>query len=136
MRHHHGGHKKAEQQHREWITTGDIIVRFPSARAAGTTYEHQRNQHQNIDTQADRLLVHTWHVCPTLIPTRHVEETSQDDSLHTLFVACTNFRGKDNRNLLHIFRDSLHELYDRLYDIDADHINHPEDFYTTLSDAI
>jgi hypothetical protein len=27
-------------------------------------------------------------------------------------------------------------MYDRLYDIDAEHVNQPEDFYTTLSDAI
>jgi hypothetical protein len=27
------------------------------------------------------------------------------------------------------------ELYDRLYDDYAEHINHPKDFYTTLSDA-
>ena len=29
----------------------------------------------------------------------------------------------------------MHELYDRLYDIDAEHINHPENFSTALSDA-
>jgi len=38
--------------------------------------------------------------------------------------------------VLQLFRDSLHELYDMLYDIDADHINHPEDIYNALSDAI
>ena len=26
-------------------------------------------------------------------------------------------------------------MYDKLYDIDSEHLNHPEDFYTTLSDA-
>jgi hypothetical protein len=33
--------KKAEQQHGEWITTWDIRVRFPSARATRSTYERQ-----------------------------------------------------------------------------------------------
>ena len=74
-------------------------------------------------------------VCPTLIPTRHRGETAHDDTLHKAFVACTNFRGNDNNNLLKLFRDSLHELYDRVYDLDADHVNPPEDFYTSLSDA-
>ena len=31
--------------------------------------------------------------------------------------------------------DKLHELYDILYDLDAEHDNPREDFYTTLSDA-
>ena len=81
------------------------------------------------------MLGHPWQICPTFIFTKHVGETSQDDSLHKAFVACMNFRGKGNSNLLQLFRYSSHELYDRLYDIDAEHINHPEYFYTTLSDA-
>jgi hypothetical protein len=74
------------------------------------------------------LLGHTRQVCPILIPTRHNGETTQDDTLLKAFVACTNFRGKDNNNILQLFRDSKHELYGRLFDIDADHISHPEDF--------
>ena len=81
------------------------------------------------------MLGHTGQVCPTLIPTEHNGETTQDDTLHKAFVACTNFRGKDYTSLLHIFMDSLHDIYDRLYDIDAEPHNQPEDFYTALSDA-
>ncbi len=51
------------------------------------------------------------------------------------FVACAHFRGKDSSNLLQLFRDSLQELYDRLYDIDAEQLSHLEDFYTALSEA-
>ena len=29
----------------------------------------------------------------------------------------------------------MHELYDRLHDLDAKHVTQPEDFYTALSDA-
>ena len=36
---------------------------------------------------------------------------------------------------MQLFRDSLQELYDRLYDIDAEQLSHPEDFYTALSEA-
>jgi hypothetical protein len=127
--------KKADQHQGEWITIGDIRVRFPSERAAGTTYEQQRNQQHNRDAHAYQLLGHTGQVCPTLIVTRHNGETTQEDILHKAFVACTNFRGKAINNLLQLFRDSLHELYDMLYDLDAEHINQPEDFYTTLLDA-
>ncbi len=81
------------------------------------------------------MIGHTGQVCPTLIPSEHTGETAQDDSLHKAFVSCANFRGKDSNSLLQLFRDSLHELYDRLYDIDAEHLNQPEDFYTALSDA-
>jgi len=103
--------KKADQHQGEWITTGDIRVRFPSARAVGTTYEQQRNQQRNTDTHADRLLGHTGQVSLTLIPARYIGEIAHDDTLHK---ACTNFRGKDNINLLQLFRDNLHELYDKL----------------------
>ncbi len=127
--------KKAEQQHGEWITTGGIRVRFPSARAAGSTYEQQRSQHHNMNTHADHLLGHTRQVCPTLILTRYFGETTQDDALHKAFFACANFRGKYSNNLLQIFRDNLHEPYDRLYDIDAEHLSQLEDFYTALSDS-
>jgi hypothetical protein len=81
------------------------------------------------------LLGHTGQVCPTLIPTWHSRETAQDDTLHKAFVACANFRGKDISSLLQQFKDNLHELYDRLYVIDAAHLSQPEDFYTALSDA-
>jgi hypothetical protein len=127
--------KKVDQHQGEWITTGDIRVRFPSVRAAVTTYEQQRNQQHNRDTQAERLLGHTGQVCPTLIPTGHDGETTHDDTLHKAFVACTNFRGKDNNNLLQLFRDNLLELYDRVSDLDAEHANPSEDFYTALSDG-
>jgi hypothetical protein len=128
--------KKAEQQHGEWITTGDIKVRFPSARAAGSAYEQQRSKHHSRNTQADRLLGHTWQVCPTLISTGHSGETAQDDTLQKAFVACAHFRGKVSNNLLQLFRDNLQELYDMQYDIDAEQLNQPEDFYTALSEAI
>jgi hypothetical protein len=81
------------------------------------------------------LIGHTRQVCPTFIPTWHSCETSQDDSLHKAFIACSAFRGKDNKNLSQLFRDNLHEIYDRVFDIDADTTNDPEDFYTTISEA-
>jgi hypothetical protein len=115
--------------------TWDIRVRFPSARAAGSTYEQQRSQHHNRNTHADRLLGHTRQICPTLIPKGRTGETAQDDTLHKAFVSCANFRGKDSNNLLQLFRDSLQELYDMLYDIDAENLSQPDDFYTALSDA-
>ena len=108
---------------------------IPHRESGGNSTRATRNQQHNRDTHADSVLGHTRQVCPTLIPTGHSRETSQDDTLQKAFVACTNFRGKDNDNLLQLFRDSLHELYDRLYDIDAEHISEPEDFYTAISDA-
>ena len=128
--------RKAKQRQGELILLGDIRVRFPRARAAGTTYEQQRNEQHDIDTHAYRMLGHTEHVFPTFMPTGHIGETSQDDSLRKAFVACQAFRGKDNNNLSPLFQDSLHELYDMLFDIDADVINAPEDIYTAISDAM
>ena len=127
--------KKAERHHGEWITTGDIRVKFSSARAAGSAYEQQRSQHHSKNTQVERLLGHTWQVCATLISTGHYGETAQDETLHKAFVACAHFRGKDISSLLQLFRDSLQELYDKLYDIDAEQLSHLEDFYTALSGA-
>jgi len=69
-------------------------------------------------------------------PTCRSGETSQDDSLYNAFVACPTFRGKDNNiSLLQLFRDCMHGLYIRLFDIDVEAIAAPEDFYTTISDA-
>ena len=68
------------------------------------------------------MLGHTGQVCPTIIPTRHSGETSQGDTLHKAYVACSNFRGTNNICLLQLFKDSLHELYDKLYDLDAEHV--------------
>jgi len=50
---------KAEQHQGEWIATGDIKVRIPSARAAVIAYERQKTQLQSRDTHADRLFGHT-----------------------------------------------------------------------------
>ena len=81
------------------------------------------------------MIGHIGYGCPTFILTGHCGETSQDAFLQRAFVTCSAFRGKDKNNLSQLFRDNLHELYDRLFDIDADTTNAPEDFYTTILKA-
>ena len=103
------------------------MVRFPSPRAEGMAYEQQRKQHNNRYTHASRLLGHTGQVCPTLIPIGHSGETSQDDSLHKLYTLCSAFIGKPN------FFDNLREIYDRLFEIDAEPMDIPEDYYTSIA---
>jgi len=61
--------KKMNKQQGEWSTTGDIRVRFATTRAAKSAYAQQRNQHNNRDTHAKRLLTYTGHACPVLLPT-------------------------------------------------------------------
>ena len=100
--------------------TGDIRVRFPRPRAASTIYDQRRKQHNNRDTQSSRLIGHTGQVCPILIPSGHSGETSQDDSLHKAYISCPAFRGKDSNGIHRLFRDSLREIYDKIFDIDAE----------------
>ena len=50
-------------------------------------------------------------------------------------MACPAFRGKDINGINQLFRDRLHEIYDRLYDIDAEPMDLPEDYYTTIATA-
>jgi hypothetical protein len=45
------------------------------------------------------------------------------------------FRGRDSATLHQLFRDSLQELYDRLFDIDADSLVVPEDYYSAIAEA-
>jgi hypothetical protein len=68
--------RKFDKHQGDWILTGDIRVRFSSRRAASTAYEHQRNQQNNKDTQAARLIGHSGQVCPTLIPARRISTQS------------------------------------------------------------
>jgi hypothetical protein len=44
-------------------------------------------------------------------------------------------RGKDSAALHQLFRDSLQELYNRLFDIDADALVVPEDYYSAIAEA-
>ncbi len=111
--------KKSEKHQGEWIPTGDIRARFPCPRAAGSTFEQQRNQDNSKDTHASRLLGHSWQICPTLIPIRHIGETSQDDSLDKVYKSCTILKGKDINCINQLFRESPHDIYDMLLDIDA-----------------
>ncbi len=60
--------RKSEQQQGAWILTGDIRVRFPSSRAATSAYAQQRDQHNNRDPKAERLLTYGGQVSPILIP--------------------------------------------------------------------
>ena len=115
--------------------TGDIKVRFPNRRAADTSYEQQQNQQNNRDTQSARILGYSGQVCPTLIPTSHSGETSQDDFLHKVCISCLTFRGKDSNGINLLCRDNLHEIYDKLFDIDAEAIEIPENYYTTIANA-
>jgi hypothetical protein len=61
--------RKSGKHQGDWILTGDVRFRFHSRRAVGAAYEQQRNQPNNRDTQAARLIGHSGQVCPTLIPT-------------------------------------------------------------------
>ena len=70
--------RKSEQHQGAWILTGDIRVRFPSSRAAISAYTQQRDQHNNRDPRAERLLTHAGQVSPTLIPSGHSSEASED----------------------------------------------------------
>ena len=74
-------------------------------------------------------------MCPTIIPTGHSGETSQDDSLHKVYISCSTFRGKDNNGINQLIRDSLREFYDVFFDIDAEPLEVPEDYYTIISNA-
>jgi hypothetical protein len=55
--------------------------------------------------------------------------------LHKVYIYCTIFKGKDNNGINQLFRDSLHEIYDMLFDIDAEVIDILEDFYTAIANA-
>ena len=78
---------------------------------------------------------YTGQVCPTFIPTGHTSETSQEDSLHKAYIACSMFRGMDSAALHQLFRGSLQELYDMLFDIDADALAVPENYYSAIAEA-
>ncbi len=56
--------------------------------------------------------------------------------MNKAFIACSAFRGNDIINLLKLFRDSLQDLYRRLYDIDAEARDVPKDYYLAISDAL
>ena len=81
------------------------------------------------------MIGHSGQVCPTLIPAGYCKETSQYDSLHKAFIACPAFRGKDSNGIKQLFCDNLQEIYDRLYDIDAEPMDPHEDYYTTIATA-
>jgi len=81
------------------------------------------------------MLSHTCQVCPTFIPTGHTSETSQEDNLHKAYIACPMFRDRDNAALHQLFKDSLQELYDMLFDIDADALTVPEDYYSAIAEG-
>ena len=89
----------------------------------------------NKDTHASRLLGHSRQVCTALIPSSLSGETSQDDSLHKVYISCSTFRGKYNNGINQLFRDNLHEIYDRLFDIDAEPIDISENYYTAIATA-
>jgi predicted negative regulator of RcsB-dependent stress response len=50
--------RKANNQTGTWTLTGDIMIRFGSARAAISAYQQQRTKQHNKNTQAERLLTY------------------------------------------------------------------------------
>ena len=81
------------------------------------------------------MLSYTSQVCLTFIPTRHKSKNSQEDSLHKAFIACPMFRGMDIATLKQLFKDNLQEMYDKLFEIDADALAVPEDYYSSIAEA-
>ena len=127
---------KSEHQQGAWILTGDIKVRFPSNMVAISAYAQQRDQHDTKDPRAERLLTHEGQVSPTLIPSSHNNEASEDASLHRIHASCAAFRGKNGAGLLRLFRDSLSTIYDNILALDiVDEFQVLEDFYSVLNEA-
>jgi hypothetical protein len=82
------------------------------------------------------MLTYTWHVWPVLLPTSHTSEASEDASLYRLHVSCAAFRGLDARSLLHLFKDSLKDIYDNTISLDGANARQmPDDYFTALNDA-
>jgi hypothetical protein len=120
-----------------WVTTGDIRVRFASARAAITAYHQQRTQQNKKETKADRLLNHTGQVCHMLIPSGHTNETSQDPTLHKAYASSQMFRGLDNNSISQLFKQSLQAHYELLLEeVGEKEFVTPTDFYSTIFEAI
>jgi len=44
-------------------------------------------------------------------------------------------RGIDNATIQQLFRDNLQEIYDGLFDVDADALEVPEDYYSAIAAA-
>ncbi len=71
-----------------------------------------------------------------LIPSGHTREASQDDSLHKVYIASQMLRGNDHVGLHQLFRDKAQEIYDRLVSLDPDTPDVPDDYYSSLSEAV
>ena len=82
------------------------------------------------------MLSYTGQVCPIFILTGHTSETSQENSLRKAYIACPMLRGTGSAALHQLFKGSLQELYDRLFDIDANALAVPDDYYSTIAEAI
>ena len=82
------------------------------------------------------MIGHIGQVCPILIPSGQSGETSQDDSLRRAYISCPAFRERDHNGIHQLFKDSLWEIYDKIFDIDAEPLPNPEDYYTPISIAI
>ena len=117
------------------VTIGDIRVRFATSKAARAAYEQQRNQHNNRDTQAERLLTYTGQVSPVFIPSGHHSEASRDATLHKLHISSAAFRGLDSGSLLQLFKDSLKDIYENIISLDTADTQIPDDFFTALFEA-
>jgi hypothetical protein len=44
-------------------------------------------------------------------------------------------RDKDNATIQQLSKDCLHEIHDKLFDIDADALEVPEDYYSAIAAA-
>jgi hypothetical protein len=99
-------------------------------------YNQQKNQQNNKHTHAGRLLTHSGQVCPTLIPSGHANNESQDASLHTVYASSHMFRGRDGVFLQHLLKDNLPAHYEALLgNVLTDYIV-PNDFYTAITNAM
>ncbi len=128
--------KKADKRQGVSLLTGDIRVRFPSARVATTSYEHQRTRHDNKDTYTYRLLTYTVQELPAIIPIGHTNEESQDASLHKAYIACQMPRGFDGGSMQQLFLVNILEVYDYILLSDTWNDNNtPTDYYAAIARA-
>jgi len=83
------------------------------------------------------MLTYGGQVSPTLIPSRHNNEASEDATLHRLHVSCATFRGKDVAGLLQLFRYNLSKAYESILALDTSHdFQVLADFYSALNEAV
>jgi hypothetical protein len=110
-----------------WVTTGDVKIRFPSVDIVKAVYTRQRQPERGINSGLGHIKDVTGKRVTIMVPNGVNKTDSETVNLIKAYMACNEFRGRDNLQLQALMLKTASDLYEAFLAEAGDSFSIPTD---------